>query len=116
MFTSTTDLFFLLSPGYRSTLSVELRAWLGPAAAARMGSQRSSQLWPPHAEPGGLNLQLFSSSEVASETNRLLVAPVPEGPDNLLSVRAVALNKMLLASKTQSAGMTRKNNLQYRWG
>ena len=31
-------------------------AWLGPAAAVRMGSHRSSEPWPPHAEPGGVRL------------------------------------------------------------
>ena len=86
-------------------------AWLGPAAAARMGHLSSSQMWPQHAKPGG---QYFFTSEVVSGTIRLILIPAVDKPDNLLSVRAETLNKLLLALKTQSAGMTRKNNLQNR--
>jgi hypothetical protein len=57
----------------------------------------------------------LSFPEVASGMNRLMAIPVNEWPDNLLSVSAKAENKMLLASQTQSAGMTRKNNLPNRW-
>lgn len=34
-----------------SVTLVDHRAWLEPAAVARMGLKSSSEPWPPHAEP-----------------------------------------------------------------